>query len=326
MDNLEYVGIDAAIDEYIDLVDLNNMRLSKTLLRKWAQDVVEKLTFKPQQVHKVSLQPIENGRVILDDNLFSVVQVLYRETPKEHTRRGYVSEWVQDLTNGCDLKLNIDCPECVAENGIEVDYDYWVSWNHPQLYYDKYVKSFGGLQNFQRPTREWRNDFRIMRYKQHNFFNADQQVKGNTNFNQMLGSDQQAEYWVDFPVMYTDINDGWVLISYTAYRADENGYRLIPNLPQIFEAIKWKIESNVSYREYKRTRDRSYLQDKQIADVEYNKFMGQARERLKMPSLSEIHALTENILGRYHSNDAFNDLGAWKEDIYNSAMKNYTRK
>ena len=42
--------------------------------------------------------------------------------------------------------------------------------------------------------------------------------------------------------------------------------------------------------------------------------------------MSEIHALTENILGRYHSNDSFNDLGAWKEDAYNMAMKNYTRK
>lgn len=326
MDNLEYIGIDAAIDEYIELVDLNNMRLPKNLLRKWAQDVVEKLTFKPQQVHKVSLKPIENGRVILDDNLFSIVQVLYKENPKETTRRGYVSEWVQDLNNGCDLKLNIDCPECVAEEGIEVDYDYWVSWNHPQLYYDKYVKSFGGLQNFQRPTRDWRNDFRIMRYKQHNFFNADNLVKGNTNLNEQLGSDLQGEYWVDFPIMWTDIDDGWVLISYTAYRTDENGYRLIPNIPQVFEAIKWSLESKISYREYKRTRDRSYLQDRQIAEVEYNKFMGQARQILKRPTMSEIHALTENILGRYHSNDSFNDLGAWKEDAYNMAMKNYTRK
>ncbi len=328
MEEFEYISIEAAIEEYIDVVDLRNTRLPKDVMLKWADDQVSKLSFKNHKVHKVAMKEIHGNRVVLGDDLDTIVQVLYKEDPSSRkVKQSYVSQWVKELDNDCELKVDLDCPECAADQGFEIDVDYWVERTQPQLFLgnDRMI-DYGGLQNRGKSPRSVQNDFRLMRYKQHNFFNAEYHVKNSPNLNKKLNADAVGEYWVDYPVMHTNIESGFVLISYLGNRVDEDGYNLIPNLPEVLEAIRWTIEERFSYREYKRTRDRSYLNDSEMARQKRMEAMGRAREKLKLPKWQEIQAVMENIHMKINNYYSTGNLGAYQKDTFNAHMQKYTRR
>ena len=325
MEGLRFTSRMGPVGDFLELTDMTNVRMSKDTLYKWTEDVVNKLTFKPNLVHKVALKQIEDNRVVLSDTFNNMVQVLYKEDKQETVRRSMITQFVDTAANGCEVEINLDCPECVAEDGIEVDVDYWYEFNHPQRYFDKFVKTYGGLQNTERPIFDWQQDFRIMRSAQHNFFNADYHIPGCVNLNQDLLADEVGEYKIDFPLLLTNIRSGWVVLSYLEYKTDDEGYRLVPDIPEVHEAIVAYLQYKFFRQRFHKTRDRSYLQDGELFKQEYERAMGRARQKLKMPSVEEVYSTYENVVLKMHSNPR-NSLNRWKRDGFDSKMSRLTRR
>jgi len=335
MEIFDYVEIDAAIDDYITDVGADSMYLDRNRLRRVANDVVTKLSFKQNMVHKVGLHFVENYRIDLDENLYSVVQALYKNVDHrdDTIRREKVVEWTKQMytESGCDVDVTVNCEDCVDRmtNGdnIVVDVDYLFRHNNPQLVYQDRVNRFGGLDNNARPLLGTQNGWRILKPKQHNFAGANQQVGGGKDINKVIGAgvENQGEYWLDYPKMYTNFKKGAVLLSTLEYKADENGYRMIPNLPDVFDAIKWAIEEKEMYRQYRKTQNRQFKQDSNEARQKREIAMGRAREALRLVSMEDWYAFMDNVFMKMYY-PSHGNLGAWQEDGYSKWMSRLTRK
>lgn len=330
----KFIPISSAIEEYISLTD-DRGSIDRPYIKKLANTVVNKLTFEDQLIHKVALLDVKDNIVDLPKNIRSIVQVAYRDNTEKKVKRTQIVEWIQKTNSDCDLKISLDCPKCSSPGGcncedeeiiMDVDRDYLMT--HPELFYGhlKWYYRHGGLTNTNIPISPYYPEFFLIKYARSTMFGADYHIKGCLNLDSRLLINNTVNYIVeDLNYLRLNVKDGQVLVAYLAYKVDEEGYRYIPDQEDLIEAIKWYIEEMMTYRKYKRTRDKSYLQDSKAAKVEKLEAMGRAREKLRMMDFENFWSFVENNWSKNFSYDSWREeFNAHRRDRYSSDMDRLT--
>jgi len=292
-----FVGIEKAIEEYISFSG-DEGRIDKLLILKKANDIIEKVSDSEQDSQKVVLLKIEDYKALLPRDFKKVIQVLYREAFEGFITREEVVEWVTKTYDGtgCEFKVSKECPNCDGSEVVKVEIDRIWDQAHPEYHYN-HMKSFyshGGIRRGGGVRSAFNPNFRVMKYAQHNFFNADLHVKGCLNLDERLLANESVEYKLDLPYLKSSAKDGWVLISYLANKTDENGYRLIPNRHEVFEAINWAVEATMLYRLFRRTKDRTLEGSARYAQQMADQKIARAREVLNTPEFQSWSSFLEN--------------------------------
>lgn len=318
-----FLHINTVFDEYIDFSG-DKSRIDRNLVKKLANDIVTKVSSFEQDTEKVVLLKVEDYKTKLPLDCNKLIQVLYNENIKKTIRGEEVVEWVNNVYDGsgCQLRLTKECPGCDSEL-VKIEVDRQWDLAHPENHY-KHMKHFyghGGIRKHGGCESSFNKEFMVMRYAQHNFFNADYHVKGCLNLDQRLLVSETAEYKLDLPYVRTSIKEGWLLVSYFGVKTDEDGYRLIPNIPEIFEAITWAIEENVLYKQFRVNKDQTMFQASQYArNIKIQK-IAECREKLGFPEYQAFSAFLNNHWSKVHPYyNAESNLGKYQKDRYYSEM------
>ena len=252
---------------------------------------------------------MENFKGSLPKDLAEIVQMAFKEDVKTKVRRTEIVEWTQKLYDGskCELTITKDCPKChekVTEckcETPEVVYNVDRLWelSHPEFKYQhmKHYYRHGGLTNDNQWVSPYHSDFILMKYSHHSFFNADSHIPGCLNLNTRLMANQKVEYKVNNHTIDVNKEKGQILISYLAVRLDEEGYRMIPDLEEVFEAIKWNAIEAMTYREMNKAATQQERQHYKFlySDAKRNRIiaMGEAYEVLNTPSYEDWRTFIE---------------------------------
>lgn len=324
-----FVSINTVIDEYLDFSG-DPGRLDKPMLKKIANDIITKVSTTEQDTHKISLLKIEDWRVKLPSDFKKVVQVLYRDSFEGTIRKESVVEWVRKSYDdtACEFRITKECDNCNGGEVITVDIDRQWYQAHPELQYNhmKHFYKHGGIRKGGGCSSSFDPSFRIMRCAQHNFFNTDMHVKGCLNLDEKLLVSETTEYRLDLPYLKSSEKDGWILISYLANKVDDEGYRFVPNIPEVFDAINWALEERMLYRQYRSSKDDRVRRASMDAKMEKERKIAMSKEILDTPSFDSWNAFIENNWKKvYPYYDRELQMGRAMPDQYYKNMKNFTK-
>jgi len=329
------------VEDYIDFTD-SKVNLDRTLIKKVGNNIVKKLNPPQNYYEKIAIIEVKDNKASLPKDLSEIVQMAFKEDPQIKVRRTEIVEWTQKLYDGskCELTITKNCPECKEKGKKECDCDtpevvYNVDrlWelSHPEFKYQhmKHYYRHGGLTNDNQWVSPYHPDFVLMKYSHHSFFNADSHVPGCLNLNTRLMGNQRVEYKVNNHTVDVNREKGEILISYLAVRLDDEGYRMIPDLEEVFEAIKWAAIETLSYREMNKASTQQerahyrfmYRDAKQSRAIA----MGEAYEVLNTPTYEDWRTfLQQNYLKVIKDLNMGDYYNASSPDTYGATMHRLT--
>lgn len=115
-------------------------------------------------------------------------------------------------------------------------------------------------------------------------------------------------YVINGSYIKLNVKEGYLMVAYTAYPIDENGYPLIPDDPSFFEALYWYVVTKYWYPDWVqgRIRDRVYYDAKNS----WNFYRKQAYAHAMMPSVDQHESLKNQTLKLYPEIDSFQNFFA----------------
>lgn len=304
MENLRYIDSSAAVEEYKS--EFGRKRgVKPSLIMKTANDVVTKLDVPQNKVFKVALLYITNYKTELPKDLLRVNQMAYRrEKEKETVSAKQLVDWTYKNYDGigCDVNVQVDCPECESNPSVTIDADRITELVNPEYYYQHspFLHRWGkvGVDGTQRSS--YNEDFKLLKPSQNNFFNPDYYVPGCLNLSDKLENQDLVEYKIDFPNLIVNTEKCEVLVSYMAEVLGENGYRMIPDIPEVFEAINWKVEQKALYKDFLRTGQKGFEVSSDKAYQRYRDAFSRAWEKLDTFSFDEFYTFMRNHWTQNH--------------------------
>jgi hypothetical protein len=132
--------------------------------------------------------------------------------------------------------------------------------------------------------------FKIMRPAQSNFFNSDAFLSGCGG----VSIDNIIEYKVQPPNIIVNFQEGQILLSYMGVQYDDDGWVLIPDHPDVFDAISFSIDEKLARRDYRKRKDsasRIYWSD---MTQRKEQLVARARGKLQIPDADEWAAMMRN--------------------------------
>lgn len=252
---MDFVNIDNFFSEYIDRVDIQAEQLDEARIRNFVATAVQKIIVTKSCEHFVDILQVKNYNAKKPANMYKIEEMAYCMEDLIANKVGYVDQIVSYTNSSfeeCDIKLSIDCPDCAdSKNGpvkIQVD-DNWLKANSERHYWN--VPFYNGAYGLNKigPQSKYHSKFALIRPAQHKFFGASYHVKDSPNLDMKLMADSPVEYKVEANSIRLNMERGNILISYLRTPTDEKGYPLIPNDPDVFEAIFWDVESKMLYRD-----------------------------------------------------------------------------
>lgn len=198
-------------------------------------------------IESIALIDIDNYKGALPSNLKYISQALYWENkesiPEEVT---VVTEYTKKLYGSdCDLQVSLKCDPCsdsCSTKNIIIDSDYNYLTRDPSWMYN-HSNFFYGSRNSANSKKgsEVFEGFSLMRRTTNNFFNVPYHINDCINFNE----NSRVEYNIEYPYIVTNFKKGKVLLAYVGIKVDDEGYRMIPDLEVVYEAIYYSIRERL---------------------------------------------------------------------------------
>lgn len=322
--SLSNVVFDFAVDNGIDHQETENISLMK-----WGVDALNMMALTEQLRNKVVLLRVENSRAELPEDFKILLQAsanVWDKRNKVKTRREDIIQWVHGTyESDCKLKIDLICDKChketpkcgCGENALQkpivVDVDRAWEMAHPEIYYRHYRK-VGRFGYGPQPGSEYSSRFELMRATSHDYFRA----------NLILGDCPNVDcrecahtFRLDLPYIEVDFQDGEVLLGYLGRILDSDGNLMIPDHPDVHEAILYHLEYKWYSREWKRNNDQFANQKAKDALQLREDCMGKAKSALDMPEYKEAQAWIDNdFLKRLPDLNHDANMGARTPDLY----------
>ena len=299
-----YVSIDTVLQEYLDISGEESLDSSyyggvkEELILKWAHDALERVHTDRQHCHRIALLRVENYKAELPLGFKYIAQAACRVDPQEPCLREEIVEWTQKslCDTGCSYTISKECPKCHETNCdcnliVEVDANRIYQDSRPELY-TQYMSHFyrhGGL-NKRGMRSQYHPDFYLMRKTSNNFFNVPYHIGNCLNLN----LDTRIEYDIDHPYIIVNFEKGEILLSYISDRTDENGYRLVPDLPTVHEAIAIYVDEKMAYRRWRREGGSTNRVDWRELRSLREQAIARARSQLQIPDQDEFKQYMDN--------------------------------
>lgn len=324
----DFVSIETVLQEYLDITGEESLDSSyfggvqEDLILKWANDAVERVYNDTQYVHRIALLQVNNFKAELPSGFKYIAQAAYRELAEEPCLREEIVQWTQKTldSSGCSLKIDLECPKCHKESCgcnsfVEVNANRLYQDSRPELYtqYMGHFYGHGGL-NRRGYKSNYHPDFYLMRKTSTTYFNVPYHIGSCINLN----IDCRVEYDIDYPYIIVNFEKGEILLSYVSEKTDENGYRMVPNLPNVFEAVSTYVDERMAYRKWRREGGNSLRTDwrelKQLREMT----IARARSQLSIPAQDEFKQYMDNHWRKlipYWNYDK--NLGRFQSDRFN---------
>lgn len=302
----KFLPIDTIVEDVIDWGDYRGM-IDRVAMKKWGNSLLRKLEVPNDYIDKIVMLDVEDYKANLPEDMEAVVQMAFRDETPRKIRRVEIVEWTQQLYDGsgCELVISKDCPKChnvkdgecgpCTCDSPEVVYNVDRLWelSHPEFKYNhmKHYYRHGGLTNDNQIYSPYHPEFILMKPSTHAFFNADSHIPGCLNLNSKLLANCNIEYKLEYPIVNVNKKEGKILLSYLAVKLDKNGYRMIPDVEDVFEAIKWYIIEAMHFRSIGKATNQAdrnhHKQMWKIAESKKVEAMGRAYEILNTPSYGD---------------------------------------
>lgn len=336
----KFLSIDTIIEEVIDWGDYKG-NIDRVAMKKWANAILRKLEIPNDYVEKIVMLEVKDYKASPPEDMERLVQMAFRDETPRKVRRTEIVEWTQKLYDGsgCELVISKDCPECHNVEGdcecdsADIIYNVDRLWelSHPEYKYNhmKHYYRHGGFTNDNQIVSPYHPEFTLMKATTHNFFNADSHIPGCLNLNTKLLANVNIEYKLDYPVIEVNREKGKILLSYLAVKVDKNGYRMIPDVEEVFEALKWHIIEAMEYRSIGKAQNNGdkahHKQMMMDARNEKSKAMGAAYEILNTPSYDDwVCFLENNHFKIFKDQSAAEQIGVKTPDMYQDTMGRLT--
>lgn len=287
---LQYVSISNAVQDWIQDNDLEHEEINESLLIRWAVDCVRWCSTPEQLKHKIAILQIENSRARLPDDFELLAQAAsnvrweppcdcsqspppeccgWKSVPKQNrvpkTRREDIVQWVHGtMDKDCHLEINLVCPTChktacdCRTPTVEVDVDRIWEMAHPEIYYNHFTKigrfGYGPGQNGPYDSY-YTPKFKLMRYSTNDYFKLKHILTDCPNVN---CDNCWREFVLDLPYIEVDFGEGEVLLSYLGKALDEKGEIMIPDHPDVFEAISNHLDYKYYRIQWKKTKNQRF--------------------------------------------------------------------
>lgn len=319
-----YVSIKNAVQDWVQDNDFGHDEINETLLIKWAVDCVHWCKTPQQLKHRIVVLQVKNSRAELPDDFELLAQAAasvvenpcdcsedpeddcckQKSIPKNgrvpKTRREDIVQWVQGtLEKDCDLEINLICPTCKTAScscntpAIEVDVDRIWEMAHPEIYYSHFTRigRFGygpgqnGAYSYYTPK------FRLMRYATEDYFKLEHLI---TECPNVLCKECRHQFVIELPYIEVDFEEGEILLSYLGKPLDEDGEIMIPDHPDVHEAIVNHLDFKWYRMMFKKTKDPGDRVISQEAMLLRDQHIGFARSALDIPTFHEFKSYLEN--------------------------------
>lgn len=323
--------LESVLTDYLDLTDYSD-RIDKARLKKWANVQLQKLPYVDHMLHKIKLLEVKNGKAERPSDLEMVIQVAFNEDETVRIKRKEVVEYTLGAFDGsgCEFKITKECPSCHQDScscdspEIIIDVDELIDRSHPEWRYQHMAHFYkvGGLGKGYGISSIYHPSFKIIGLGDKGSFNqAGLHITGCISLRKDLACQDCTKYTIEPNHIQVNKKDGQLLISYLAYDLDEDGYRKVPDVPEVFDALTWFLEERMSYLSWKKTRDRNDLLDSQAAEAKKLMYMGIAREKLNTQDFASF----QRDLGKFYakilpSEDSCGNV----TDMYHSIMGRLT--
>lgn len=303
------------------MADLNiqedDLRISDIL--EWCGEAMEHIGAIAQYEPKVVTLPIINHQVPLPCDLHQLHQVAYSfepDGPWFPTRKATGSFAVWGNSDGCYHDCREDCcGECRHESCCEhCDPNMIVQDDvMTRLVVDMYgnidntkaIEMLNTNQNLRTIVSHLINHYTIGDYKHFKFDTA----------NPSGG----VQYTVKPGFIMCNAHCGYLKLSYSAIKTDENGYPLIPDMISFSEAIYWYITMKLKYPEYLNGRmNREIYYDIKRS---WNFYAKQAYAEAMMPNEDGLESLKNNwnkLVPEYNDHNTFYSHTGERQTIYNA--------
>lgn len=331
-----FLKLSEVIDDIVSLRDFGHVNIDE--VNKISSDFLRKIETDEQLVHRVALLPVKDhsARIPIDHSI--LLQIAYKPVPILCSQKKIkITEWVENTYNGsgCKYKITLDCPDCHQEKcdhdgaiaSINID-DIWRQ-QHPEYEYMHmdHMYRWGGMNKENLPDSIYTNDFQLIKYAQHNYTNADYHIGGCLNLDRKLLSGCEVEYTVHNGVIKVNREAGDLLVAYMGHQLCENGYHMVPDVPEVIEGLKWYFEELMSYREYRRSKQRPDLEAFKIAQQQRKTLQGVIHELLQTPSYDAWMTFLANNWKRTIKNENYyGDMNRQSGRTYGNTLDVLTQK
>jgi hypothetical protein len=272
-------------------------------------------------IDHITVSNPKTGKFKLKSNFVRPVQIAYRgvPTPEEYYTRTTVSEFVErSLTDGCDVKVALDCPKNKdAAWSVEVDVKDYMLASNPAIAqgYSRFLMGHTGSEegHFQSNLNK---GFQIVKPTLSYFHALPQNLKS-CNVPYMIGGN--LEYSINNKIVQINSDDpcGEILVSYLGRRVDDEGWLLIPNEVFILKALEARVVEGFAKQDYKRAKSQNNRAFWMDMKADADKLIAKAKSKFRIKDPDEFKAIIDNIVRRRVPVNRDRVSGANVKDQYN---------
>lgn len=200
-------------------------------------------------IEEIALIDIDNYKGKLPSNLKYVSQALYREEQKHECPTHVITDYTKKLYGtDCEVNVSLKCDPCSDSCGtkkvvMDADYNYLINnsqwaYNHSNFFYGN--RNTNPMFNTKNKDNVF-PEFSLMRRTTDHFFNIPYHINECINFN----ADSRVEYNLEYPNIIVNFKKGKVLLAYVGIKVDDEGYRMIPDIEEVYDAIYYSIRERL---------------------------------------------------------------------------------
>jgi len=296
-----FVSISNIVKDWAEDNGIEYDEINEPLIIKWGIDALNMMNLMEQLKHKVILLQVTNSRAELPNDFKTLLNAAasVKKTNYKKTKREQVVQWIQGNYGDCHLEINLKCDKCHKSEakcdceskfkgpvGYEVDVDRIWEAAHPEYYYKGYSRigrfGYGDLGE-----EGGKPKFELMRVATQDFHKVDLIIGDCPN---LTCKDCPNTFRIEPPYFEVDFQEGELLLSYLGRVLDENGDPMVPDHPDVLEAIQNHIEYKYYGRKWKKENDQNAKRksDDALALREVN--IGIAKSVLDAPEYTEFMA------------------------------------
>lgn len=292
----------------------NKAIIYSSSMKKWVNNEVRSMVGADHYKEIIRLFTVEDYTFDVPAGFKAINQIAYgfpEHNPK--CTKKEVVKWVtENYETGCKIKVDVECPKCQRtdcnheEMLARIDINEFEMAAHPEwmMRKNKSLLSYGDISGGYKSCG-YHPGFLLMHPTQNNFFGINYHIKGCVN----LSVDSVVEYTLELPKIRLNIPKCKVLMSFMSYYTDPKGYLMIPDLPEVWDALKFHVDSKLAYIQWGKT--------KSAQDERYYDKLSRLRDEKKLIaeiiinrlSTPELKHLWQNYFGKmipnYYAEESF---------------------
>lgn len=325
---MQYIPIRQVIKDWAEDTGVDSGEINESLLLRWATDAVRLVNPPELLCPRTKIVQISNYKADLPEDYKLCCQVAANpnygsgtceqcgdgsKSPYRRTRREQIVKWKQDLmgSEGCELEINLICPRCkdtacsCDDTIVEVDVDRIWEQAHPELYYKNAMNYMTVDRWGYGESGSVQNKFRLMKTSTSDFFNLKSILGDCPNID---CPDCYHTFRIKNNHIEVDFEKGEVLLSYLGKQLDENGDYMIPDHPDMLEAIFFHLEYKYWWRDYHLTSKQTSRSKYQESKVQREQSFGYFRSAVEVPDFKEFK--------QYLKDSWLSRLPKWRSDSF----------